>query len=121
MFPLAYKISSTHKIVFSTTVSKNISIPGGWENTDLVNSNFGGEINKLKENSAKDIIVYGGSTFVSSLVKENLIDEFYLFINPVAIGKGLPIFHKLDKKQDLKLLSSKAFDCGINVLAYKLR
>jgi dihydrofolate reductase len=38
-----------------------------------------------------DIIVYGGASFDSSLIKEKLIAEFYLFINPVALGKGMSI------------------------------
>jgi len=45
----------------------------------------------------KYIIVYGGASFDSSLIKENLIDEYYLFINPVAIGNGKTIFKDLKR------------------------
>ena len=45
------------------------------------------EINKLKKQCGKDIIVYGGSSFVADLAKEKLIDKFFLFVNPVALGK----------------------------------
>ena len=54
-------------------------------------------------------------------IKEGLIDELHLFVNPAAVGKGMSIFNKLDQKQDLKLFHSQAFDCGINVLAYSLK
>jgi dihydrofolate reductase len=118
--PMAKHITKTHKVVFSKTLNKNIPIPGGWDNIDLVNTDFINAINELKKISNKDIFVYGGSTFVSSLIKEKLIDEFYLFINPVVIGNGLPIFHSLNEKQDLKLLFSQAFNCGIILLVYKL-
>ena len=121
LYNLANKICNTHKVVFSTNLNKSISIPGGWENIDIVNKDFVGEINHLKKSSAKDIVVYGGSTFVSSLIKEKLIDEFYLFINPVAIGKGLSIFHKLSDKQNLRLLHAQAFDCGIVVNQYGVK
>ena len=50
-----------------------------------------------------------GATFVSSLIKNGLIDEFHLFINPTAIGKGLPIFKELQHNQHLKLITINAF------------
>jgi len=60
-----------------------------------------------------------GGSFVADLVKEKLIDEFYLFVNPVALGQGVPIFDKLKEWQQLKLIKSKSFDCGIILLHYK--
>ena len=56
------------------------------ENGDLVT-----EVNKLKNQPRKDIVVYGGAGFVSSLLDNNLVDELNLFVNTVAIGKGLSI------------------------------
>jgi dihydrofolate reductase len=52
-------------------------------------------------------------SFDSSLIKEKLIDEFYLFINPVAIGNGMTIFKDLNEIQKYTLIESKAFECGI--------
>jgi len=49
------------------------------------------------------------------------IDEFDLFINPTAIGKGMTIFQELESKQNLTLVKSTSFDCGIVVLSYKLK
>ena len=65
------------------------------------------------------MIVYGGGKFVSSLIKENLIDELHLFINPVVLGNGLPIFQSVTSKQNFDLLDVKRFDCGIVVLCYQ--
>ena len=73
------------------------------------------EVNQLKKQNGKSIIVYGGASFVSSLIKNNLIDEYHLFINPTAIGKGLTIFNGLKSNLNLKLIKSTAFDCGIVV------
>lgn len=56
---------------------------------------------------------------MSALIQHELIDEFHLFINPTAIGNGLPIFNQLDDKQPLTLVKSTAFDCGIVVLRYE--
>ncbi len=61
-------------------------------------------------------MVYGGGTFVSALIKEGLIDEYHLFVNPVALGNGMPIFKELNEKLNLTLAKSVLFDCGITVL-----
>lgn len=64
-------------------------------------------------------MVYGGAGFVSSLIDAELIDDYYLFINPVMIGKGLRIFSDTPKKVNLKLIESTNFKCGITVLHYQ--
>lgn len=107
------KFTDTHKVVFSKTLESS-----PWENASLAKGDLADEINKLKNAPGEDIIVYGGVTFVSSLIRENLIDEYNLFVNPAAIGKGMPIFDKLEKKMDLELVGSKAYECGIVVMRY---
>jgi dihydrofolate reductase len=102
------------KIVFTKTLDTS-----SWENTTLAKGDVVEEVNKIKnQTSMKDIIVYGGAGFVSSLIKNNLIDEYHLFINPTAIGKGLEIFKEVEKFS-LKLTESKTFDCGIVVNKYQ--
>lgn len=113
MFELAKIKAQQKKIVFTKTLEKS-----DWENTELAKGNLSEEINKLKNQSGKDLLVYGGSTFVSNLVKENLIDEFYLFLNPVALGRGIPIFDSLKEWQQLQLIKSKTFESGILLLHY---
>jgi len=107
----AQKLVNIPKIVFSKTITsvagKNIRV----ENGDLVTA-----VNNLKNEKGKDILVYGGANFVSSLIKNNLIDEFNLFISRTAIGDGLKIFTDTTK---LKLLNSKVFECGIVANQYK--
>jgi dihydrofolate reductase len=66
------------------------------------------------------MIVYSGAGFVSSLIKEGLIDEFNFFVNPVMINKGLRIFDLLEHRQKLSLISATAYECGISVIVYKL-
>jgi dihydrofolate reductase len=85
----------------------------------LAKGALAGEINRLKSQEGKDIIAYGGATFVSELIRQGLIDEYHLFINPVAIGKGMTIFNTLEQKKDLRLVKATAFDCGIVVLYYE--
>src|SRR5262245_55429770 len=86
-YPFAQKMVGTPKIVFSGTVK---SVPG--KNVRVENGPFPETVKRLKSGPGKDLIVYGGATFVSSLIENGLIDELNLFVNPVAIGKGLRVF-----------------------------
>jgi dihydrofolate reductase len=108
------KYSETPKIVFSKTLTHS-----EWDNTAVENGDFVEKINALKMQPGNDIIAYGGGKFVSSLIKENLIDELHLFVNPAILGKGMPIFQEVAAMKKLSLVSSKHFDCGIIVLVYK--
>src|ERR1043165_6770300 len=110
----ARKMVETPKIVFSRSGAEIED-----ETTEVKVGNLADEINEIKNSDGADIIVYGGAEFVGSLVKENLIDEYDLFINPALVGKGLTISGALEKNLSLKLESSKAFDCGIVVSVYK--
>jgi dihydrofolate reductase len=113
-FTAGKKFTDTNKVVFTKTLDKS-----EWDNTILAKGDLVDEITKLKNGDGKDIIAYGGATFVSALIKQGLIDEFHLFINPTAIGKGMTIFKELDSKQNLALVKSVSFDCGIVVLNYE--
>ena len=108
------KMNNTTKVVFTKTLGKS-----EWDNAVLAKGDLVDEIDKLKKQDGKDIIAYGGATFVSALIKKGLIDEFHLFINPTAIGNGMTIFKDLDSKQNLTLVKSTSFDCGIVVLNYE--
>jgi dihydrofolate reductase len=113
-YKFAKKMIETPKVVFTKTLNKS-----KWVNTDIATGDLTGEINKLKRQEGKDIIVYGGASFDSSLIKARLIDEFHLFVNPAAIGKGMTIFKDLNEIQKLVLVKSLAFDCGIALLHYE--
>jgi dihydrofolate reductase len=112
-YDFAKKMVDTPKVVFTKTLSKS-----NWKNTVLAKGDLADEVNKLKNQKGKDIIVYGGASFDSSLIKAGLIDEFHLFVNPTAIGKGLAIFKDVSQRQNLKLVKATPFDCGIVVLNY---
>jgi dihydrofolate reductase len=110
----ADKINNTKKVVFTKTLETS-----EWDNTVLAKGDLADEIINLKNGEGRDIIAYGGATFVSALIKHGLIDEFHLFINPTAIGNGLAIFKELDRKQNLTFVKSTSFECGIVILHYE--
>lgn len=110
-YSFARKMVELPKVVFSKTLyavdGQNVRV----ENSDLKNA-----VNQLKQASGNDIVVYGGATFVSSLIENALMDELNLFVNPVAIGKGLRIFND---RRPLMLIASVAYPCGVVVNTYK--
>lgn len=113
-FTYANQMVTMPKIVFSKTLKEfpgqNVSV----ENGDLVTA-----IRNLKNKEGKDMIVYGGVGFVSSLIKDGLIDEFHFFINPIMIGKGLKISDLLEHRQKVSLMSANAYECGIAVMSFR--
>ena len=113
-YEFAKKMIETPKVVFTKTLNKS-----KWINTDLATGDLTDEIIKLKSRDGRDMVVYGGASFDSSLIKLGLIDEFLLFINPVAIGNGMTIFRDLNEIQKFNVVKSIAFDCGIVLLHYE--
>lgn len=112
--PFAKKMVDIPKVVFTKTLDKST-----WNNTTLAKGNLADKISHLKEQNGKDIIVYGGAGFVSSLIKEGLIDEYHLIVNPVAIGNGMTIFKSLDRTQRFSPIQSRLYPGGKIVLSYK--
>jgi dihydrofolate reductase len=107
----AQKMVAIPKVVFSKTVpqvaGKNVRV----ENGDLAEA-----VTRLKSGPGKDMVVYGGATFVSSLIEQGLIDEMNFFVNPVAIGNGLRVFKG---RTPLELTASRAYPSGIVVNTYR--
>ena len=109
-YALAKKMIEIPKVVFTKTLNKS-----KWINTDIATGDLTDEIMKLKSRDGKDMVVYGGASFDSSLIKLGLIDEFLLFINPVAIGNGMTIFKDLNEIQKFNMVKSIAFDSGVSI------
>lgn len=113
-YAFAKKMVDYPKVVFTKTLDES-----AWANTVLAKGDIVEEVNRLKNQEGKDIIAYGGAGFASSLIKENLIDEYNFFVNPTALGKGMTIFNDLENKLNLTPVKSKAFDCGIVLQCYE--
>lgn len=101
---LAKQMVTMRKIVFSRTQQ---IIKG--RNLEVENGELATTIHSLKRQSGKDIMVYGGASFVSSLISQNLVDEYYIFRKPVAIGEGMPVFRE---QKVLTLKTSSTFGDG---------
>jgi len=110
-YSFGQKMVSIPKVVFSRTINR---VDG--QNVRVENGPIVEAVNRLKSHKGKDIIVYGGASFVSSLIENRLIDELNLFVNPVAIGEGMRVF---GSRVPLKLTASTAYMSGIVVNTYE--
>lgn len=106
--------SQVEKVVISKTL-KGKSL----NNTKVVSDNIVDEIQKLKQASGKEIIMFGSPSVSHVLMSEGLIDELWVFVNPVLIGQGIPLFKGIRKHVNLKLIKSHAFTCGVICLHYE--
>ena len=111
-------IENTPKII----LSKN-SHTVTWKKSDFVTvksyEDIVKEITKLKQASGKDLVLFGGVSIAQTFVRLNLIDEFWIKLQPVVLGGGKPLFKDLSARQNLKLLESKSFSSGVTFLKYQ--
>jgi dihydrofolate reductase len=115
--PYASHINNMPKYVVSTTLD-DVEW-GKWEKPTLIKGNLAEEINKLKQQSGKNISVGGSPTLVRSLLQEGLLDEFKLMIHPVVVGKGKRLFTEDVDLQRLKLVDSKVTGTGVVIVTYQ--
>jgi len=104
------------KIVLSRTM-KGDTLP----NTKIIDSNLTDAITKLKQGAGTDILMFGSPTATHALMAENLIDEYWLFINPILLGQGIPLFKGIKDRTPLKLVTSRTFSSGVVCLQYEYR
>lgn len=105
--------TDTPKIVFSKTIQES-----PWENTKIAGGDLVAEINQLKKQPGQDIYACGGASFVSALLAHELIDEYFLLINPAAIGQGLTIFKEAGGMRALRLVEAVPTECGVVAMHY---
>ncbi|HEU0226877.1 MAG TPA: dihydrofolate reductase family protein [Arachidicoccus soli] len=120
--PNASKHDIEHSIWYKA-VSKFV-ISKSWQNKNISNAkvisdNLSENILSLKSQARKDIIMFGSPSAAQSLMKLNLIDEYWLFVNPIILGKGMPLFSGSNNITQLKLKESTAFSSGVICLHYE--
>jgi len=115
--PYASHINNMPKYVVSTTLDKVEW--GKWDKPTLIKGNLAKEINKLKQQSGKNIGVGGSPTLVRSLIQENLLDELKLMIHPVVVGKAKRLFTEDVDLKRLQLVDSKVTGTGVVIVTYQ--
>ena len=105
--------NGVRKYVVSTTLDK-----AEWNNSMVIKGNLAAEVNKLKQQDGKDIIVHGSATLVHSLMERDLVDRYRLLVYPVVIGKGKRLF-KEGATAALKLVDARPTSSGVTALIYE--
>ena len=108
-------MNSYKKVVFSKTLSR----VDDWYNTRLAKQNLKKEIEALKQLPGKDMIIYGSGKLAAALIRKNLIDEYCIWLHPVIIDKGQPLFKNIRDKLNLKPFITKAFSNGVVLMRYE--
>jgi dihydrofolate reductase len=99
------------KIVYSTTLEK-----ADW-NTTIVRQVVSDEILELKAQPGGDLAV-GGADLAASFRQLDLIDEYRLYVHPVVLGRGKPLFRPSDAPVNLQLVETRTFGNGVVLLRY---
>jgi dihydrofolate reductase len=105
--------NKAHKVVLSKTM-KDANLT----NTTIISDNLSDRINEIKQQPGNDILVFGSPTATHSLIQLNLIDGYWLFVNPIILGQGIPLFVDIKDKIKLKLLTTRQFTSGVTELNY---
>lgn len=113
MRAMAVMLNESTKVVFSRTLPEVT-----WRNSRLLPELDPREIEAMKHQPGKDMIIFGSGSIVSQLTEHGLIDEYRFVINPVLLGGGLPLLSGVPTKLALELLEARAFPSGNVMLRY---
>ena len=110
----AHWIENVPKVAFSTTLSDVT-----WKNSRLVKDHITEEIAALKREPGLDLMILGSPGLTHSFTHLGLIDEYHIFLNPIVLGGGIPLFQDITEWTKLKLLGTKTFQSGVVSLHYE--
>jgi dihydrofolate reductase len=107
-------MNNTGKVVFSRTLDGV-----DWKNSRLLRGDAAEETAKLKQQTGRDMVVYGSGGIVSALAPKGLIDDYRIFVAPIVLGKGKPLFGAVETRLRLRLRETKTFGSGMVLLRYE--
>lgn len=114
MRAMADEVARMTKVVFSQS-RREVT----WENSRLFHDNLLEKAARLKQGDGSHILIFGSGTIVQQLTDAGLIDDYFLAVTPVVLGKGKPLFGDVQKR-NLRLLAVQQFDSGNILLRYRL-
>ncbi len=110
---------NAHKLVLSRSM-QGADLP----NTTIISDNLPERINELKQSGnggGNEILLFGSPTATHSMMDLGLIDGYWLFVNPIILGKGIPLFKGVTDKIKLQLLTTRQFSSGVTELNYNVQ
>ncbi len=110
---VAGRMNGIEKIVFSKTLSD-----ARWQNTRLVRGDAADEVQRLRAEPGRDMLVMGSAELATSLAEHGLIDEFRILVVPIVLPRGKPLFAGATRDLRLRLVSTRSFTNGNVLLTY---
>jgi dihydrofolate reductase len=108
-------VDNVSKIVFSRTLSHVT-----WNHARLVKDQVVEEIRSLKQQPGLDLMIFGSPGLTHTFMHLGLIDEYRIFLNPIVLGGGIPLFQDIEDTMKLKLVETTTFQAGVVGLHYQL-
>ena len=106
--------NKVEKVVVSKTMQKE-NLP----NTKIISENIPDKITSITQGTGKNILMFGSPTVAHALMAKNLIDEYWLFVNPILMGEGISLFKDIKERTKLKFVASDTFSSGVVCLHYE--
>jgi len=101
--------------------SRTLKEPLPWRNSTLLKGDVIEAVSKLKKELDKDLVIMGSGELIQSLMKGNLIDEYWLLVHPLVLGTGRRLFRDGGASASLELVKSKTTAKGVIVATYRPR
>jgi dihydrofolate reductase len=112
--PMTDEVNNMTKLLFSRTLHDVT-----WKNSQLLHGDPVKEVQRLKQESGSDLLMFGSGTLIQQLSNAGLIDEYVLILTPVVLGKGKPMFKDV-RQHNFELVSAKTFETGNVLIHYKV-
>jgi dihydrofolate reductase len=112
--PLADLLNEIPKYVVSSTLED-----AEWHNTTVLSGELTEEIERLKRDIDGEILVYGSTQLVQTLLEHELVDELRLMVHPVVVGAGRRLLGETSNRRPLRLVDSKQVGEGVVILTYE--
>ena len=109
------RMNALPKYVVSTTLEG----PLEWNNSTLVKGDVVEEVSRLKQQEGEDILMYGSADLMHTLIENDLIDEYRIWVEPIVVGSGKRLFEEQDEVRELNLADTTTFSTGAVVLSYR--
>jgi dihydrofolate reductase len=106
----AERMNSLPKYIVSNTLKE-----ARWNNSTILVSE---QITGFKNGGTGTALIFGSGTLVDSLGRDNLVDEYNLWVYPQVLGKGKRLFMDGAISASLKLLEARSFESGVLLLRY---
>ena len=110
----ASKINALHKVVISRQLPE-----ATWSDSEILREISAAGINKLKNGTGKNVLMYGSASIVRQLTNLGLIDEHHVLFHPVLLGGGRALFENIGRRIKLERTRVQQFKSGVQLLVYR--